>query len=104
MRYFQISNIVLFDRNHSYISRNLIAAVSSTDLSATDATDYDKVESVVTFGADIHSNTVSITVTLDDYIEHDEHFLLTLHDPVNGTVGDMYKAMVIVKDKNTPGK
>ena len=50
------------------------------------------------------SATVSITIASDSSVEHDEHFLITLNDPVNGTVGDLYKTMVIIKDTDSIGK
>lgn len=84
---------------------NFYTAISTTDLSATEEIDYDKKENtVVLFDINENSTTVDIDIASDTYIEHDEHFLVTLHDPVIGAVGDVYKTMVIIKDKNTPGK
>ena len=59
---------------------------------------------MVPFAANVMSTTVDITILSDTYIEHDEHFLVSLEDAVNGTLGDLYKTMVIIKDQNTPGK
>ncbi|XP_072023407.1 extracellular matrix protein 3-like, partial [Amphiura filiformis] len=77
--------------------------ITTTDLSAIAPTDYtEKVDTLVDFPADMDSATVSITIASDSSVEHDEHFLITLNDPVNGTVGDLYKTMVIIKDTDSP--
>ncbi|XP_072023401.1 extracellular matrix protein 3-like, partial [Amphiura filiformis] len=77
--------------------------ISSTDLSATHPTDYtEEIATIVDFVADAPSKTVPITIASDSYLEDDEHFLVTLHDPLNGVIGDLYKTMVIIKDTNSP--
>ena len=79
--------------------------VSTTDLSAASPIDYAEiVATTVDFAANIASETVSITIESDTYHEDDEHFLITLHDPLVGELGDLYKSLVIIKDTNSPGK
>ena len=83
----------------------LLTEITTSDISAEQPYDYTQIMAVeVTFPVDTPSVDVPITTIADGYFEHDELFGIELHSPTNGGLGVLYKHVVIIHDKDTPGK
>ena len=62
------------------------------------------MDTEVDFDPNVPSVEVAITTIDDSEIENAEHFLVNLHTPITGVLGDLKKTVVIIKDVNTPSK
>ncbi len=89
----------------SALTISLSTELTTSDITAIDADDdyTGTTDEVVSFGIGDHTKMVSIVIDDDESSEHDESFLLTLSDPMNGVVGDLYQVPVVIKDTDSAG-
>ncbi len=79
--------------------------ISTADWSAEEPDDYDKEDGTqLTFAIGDEFKEADITTIDDGDIEHEETFVVTLHDPEEGVIGILAKTVIIIKDANTPGR